>query len=221
MSARGTLLLLGGGGHAAVVADSARSSGWEVAGFLDDAAGHPQADRAGLARLGAPHDLAAVLAALPPGTVALAAVGDPGLRRRWLDLVGKAAAPAIVHDRAVVSPSATLGPGVLIGPLAVVNARAVIQRGAIVNSGAIVEHDCNLGAFCHVAPGAALGGAVRVGPDCLVGINAAVRPGLRLGASARVGAGSVVLADVPDGATAVGAWAGTGDCVPTPAQAGT
>ncbi len=198
MSGR-ALVLLGGGGHAAVVADAARSSGWTVLGFFDDNPQTGSSGPPGLARLGTIGDAAKTGAAL-----AHAAVGSPALRRRWLDAMGGRVAPAIVHAAAVVSPSATIAEGAFIGPGAIVNARASIGRGAIVNSGAIVEHDCVLGAFCHVAPGAALGGGVHVGAEALVGINAAVRPGIRVEAQSTVGAGAVVTRDVPQGATATG-----------------
>ena len=206
MSDSRTLVLLGGGGHAAVVADAARSSGWIIGGCLDDGSEQPRRP-GGLRRLGAIEDLGEVLATVGPGPHSgrgHPAVGDPQLRERWLDALGSAVAPAIVHATAAVSPSAELAEGVFVGPNAVVNARAVVERGAIVNSGAIVEHDCVLEAFCHVAPGAALGGGASLGRAGLVGINAAVLPGVRIGASATLGAGAVAADDVPDGATAVG-----------------
>ncbi len=205
MSRARTLLLLGGGGHAAVVAESARAAGWSVAGYLDDAEPGPGAARFELLRLGAIDDYPSVMRGLA-GTdaVAHAAVGDAGLRRRWLQLVGDAAAPAVIHPSAIVSPSAEIAEGTFIGPGRIVNARSVIERGAIVNSGAIVEHDCVLGAFSHVAPGAVLGGGSVVGPEALVGVNAAVLPGVRIGARASLGAGAVALSDVPEATTAVG-----------------
>ena len=46
-------------------------------------------------------------------------------------------------------------------PLAVLHADAQVGRGCIVNSAAVVEHDCRLGDWVHVSPGAALGGGAR------------------------------------------------------------
>ena len=72
------------------------------------------------------------------------------------------------------------------------------------NSAAIVEHDCRLGAFCHIAPGAVLTGDVRVGEDTLIGAGAVVCPGLRIGRRVTLAAGAAATADLPDQARAAG-----------------
>jgi len=195
-----SLVLLGGGGHAAVVAEAARSAGWTLCGYLDDAQDTEIAIHLGLQRLGAIRDIDRI----PTAALGHAAIGDAKLRRQWLDALGDRAAPAIVHETAVVSPSASLAQGSFVGPRAVVNAGAVVGRGVIVNTAAIVEHDCVLEAFCHVAPGAAMGGAAVAGEQCTIGLNASVLPGVRIGASATLGAGAVAVTDLPDGATGVG-----------------
>jgi acetyltransferase EpsM len=192
-------VLIGGGGHALVVADAARRSGLEVAGFLDDDA------RASLARearhLGGLFDW-------PSGGRLVIALGCLP-RRRSIIATGAASGAAdrfmtITHPAAIVSTSATIGPGVFIGPGAIVNSRADLGPHAIVNSGAIVEHDCRIGVNAHVAPGAALGGGVIVGSDTLVGLGSRILPRIRIGAGCTIGAGAVVTRDVPDGATALG-----------------
>ncbi len=200
MNDLGSLVLLGGGGHAAVVAEAARTCGWTIVGYLDDGPATEAARLVGLQHLGAIHDLDR----FPTAALGHAAVGDGALRRRWLDALGDLVAPAIVHESAVVSPSARLAEGCFIGPRAVVNARATVGRGVVVNTGAIVEHDCVLGAFCHIGPGAALGGAATVGEEATVGLNASILRRVRIGASATLGAGGVAVRDLPQGVTAVG-----------------
>ena len=204
MTSKPTLLLLGGGGHAAVVADAASAAGWSIAGYLDNDDTTNALQDLGLMRLGGIADLKDALGALDRTAAAHAAVGDGDLRRQWLDRAGDAIAEAIVHPSAVVSPSAILEAGSFIGPRAIVNARAVVRRGAIVNSGAIVEHDCEVGRYSHIAPGAVLGGGAQIGPGALIGMNAAVLPGLRVGGGATLGAGAVAVGDIPPGVTAVG-----------------
>ncbi|MHC5025562.1 MAG: NeuD/PglB/VioB family sugar acetyltransferase [Planctomycetota bacterium] len=202
MHPAGDLLLLGGGGHARVVAATARTVGWTIVGCLDssgpDGAGAPD-----LPCLGVPADLDRILAGSPAARVH-AAVGDSEVRRRLLDAAGDRVAGPIVHAAAVVVASAQLADGVFVGPRAVVNADTRLERGAIVNTGAIVEHDCSIGPFAHVAPGAILAGGVSIGAGSLVGAGATIVPGVTIGRRAVVGAGAVVLADVPDESTVVG-----------------
>jgi len=193
---RRALVLLGGGGHAAVVADAARLVGWVLLGiYADDPPELEALD--GLEHLGTIADAATALAGEIDPVAAHAAVGDAALRRAWLESLPDVDLPAVVHPRAIVSPEAAVRAGAFVGPGAIVNAGAVIERGAIVNSGAIVEHDVRVGAFAHVAPGAVLGGAASVGADALVGLNATVLPGRTIGAGATVGAGAVAVRDVP------------------------
>lgn len=198
------IILFGGGGHAAVVAEAAKGAGLLMVGYLDDAEpATPDSPVVGFKRLGAIADLPAVMK-LHRHAFFHAAIGDPVLRKKWLDLPAPRPTPAIIHPSAVVSPSAKIAEGVFIGANAVVNARANIGRGVIINTGAIVEHDCDLGEFCHIAPGCVLSGSVKIGQATLIGANSSVIPGVRIGKGCTVGAGSAVVSDIPDGATAVG-----------------
>jgi UDP-perosamine 4-acetyltransferase len=211
MSQPRDLILLGGGGHAAVVAESARAAGWDVTGYLDDdPATEAQAREVGLTRRGALADLADLAGA--PGRAAIhAAVGDGGSRAKWLELAkgfGLKIA-TIIDPSATISPSARIGEGVFIAPHAVINARARIERGAIVNTFAIVEHDCEVGAFCHVAPRSILSGGAVIGEGSLIGAGAIVCPQARIGRAVTLGAGAVVTTDIDDDCTAVGVPART------------
>lgn len=203
-----SISLVGGGGHALVVADAALRAGLSLAGFYDDdedavlASGEPSA-----ARLG---DIASLEAQELDNAPWILAVGDLGTRRWLIDRLYKAEddAAMVVHPAAVVSESAVVAGGVWIGPGAVVHTRARVLDHAIVNSGAVIEHECLIAENAHIAPGAILGGRVSVGNDTLVGLGARVLPGVRIGSGCTIGAGAVVLRDVPDGARVVGVPAG-------------
>ncbi|NRA56776.1 MAG: NeuD/PglB/VioB family sugar acetyltransferase [Phycisphaerales bacterium] len=187
----GAIVLVGGGGHAKVVADSVRAFGVSIAGFVDD---DPNATMPSLDHLGG------LDAVREPWIMC---VGDVPTRLLLLDRLDGVAA-SVMHPSAVVGERVELGAGMFIGPNAVVNADAIIGDHAIVNSGAIVEHDASVGRASHVAPGAVLCGAADVGEGCLVGAGAVVLPGVRIGDHAVIGAGSVVTADVPPHRRAVG-----------------
>ncbi|MCA9289755.1 MAG: hypothetical protein KDA25_01430, partial [Phycisphaerales bacterium] len=102
-------LVLGRGGHAAVVVDALHAVGAVVLGALDDDPDPRAATPPDVTRLGRLDDLDAVLDAHPEITLVHAAVGDPHTRERWLARIDDARLRPIVHPSAVVSPSATLG----------------------------------------------------------------------------------------------------------------
>lgn len=209
---RSALVLIGGGGHAIVVAEAARLADHPIVGFLDD---HPAAPLAAIL-IDLPHPFPAPPCLGPLEAVAAAgqhawilALGDLRARRaalrRMMGATGISGKPcSVIHPTAIVSPSALVGPGTFIGPGAVVHARARVGAHGIINSGAIVEHDCVLDENVHIAPGAVLAGGVTVGHDTLVGLGSRVLPQVRIGHLAVVGAGSVVLGGVADGATVAG-----------------
>ena len=197
------LIVLGGGGHGRVVADTARRSGrWEQILFLDDAPARTRAE-SDFAILGTCNDLDQVLRA---GDECVVAIGDNAQRRALLDQVEEHAAPlaTVIDPSAAVSADAQLGPGTVVLPQGAVNIGAVLGRGCIVNTGATVDHDCRLGECVHVAPGAHLGGDVAAGDLAWIGIGASIRHGMRIGARAMVGAGAAVVSDVSTGTTVVG-----------------
>jgi sugar O-acyltransferase (sialic acid O-acetyltransferase NeuD family) len=189
------LLLIGGGGHALVVAEAARLSGWVLNGVYDDVDDPVVCRMFGLTRLG-------TMSSLVGGTVRLAgewhlALGNLQVRARLMERLGGEAA-TIIHPRAFVAPSAKVETGAFVGALAVVHTGASIGAHAIINTGAIVEHECEVGSNTHVAPGAVLGGNVRVGAHTLLGLGCRVAPGIAVGRGCVVGAGAVVIRDVPD-----------------------
>ena len=201
----GDLVILGGGGQAAVVAESAARAGWRVVGFAAAVAATAATDVATLgdpdcAMTGGPR----IEAMIAQGARLHAAVGAAEVRERWFSRFGAANFASVVDPSAVISPSAHVGAGVYIGVGAVVNARAAIEAGAIINTRAIVEHDCTVGAFSHIAPAAVLCGSVRVGRCAQVSAGAVVIPVRRIGDGAMVGAGAVVVRDVPAGMTVAG-----------------
>lgn len=193
------ILLVGGGGHALVVAEAALAAGRRLVGFLDDSAD---------ARLKTVTKRVGGLALLDNEDISrrheiILAVGDLRLRAALLPRL-RGAVATVVHPRAFVSPSATIGQGAFVAPGAVVHSRASVGEHCTVNSGAIVEHDVTLGANSHAAPGAALGGEVAVGEGTLIGLGARVLPGVRVGRGCVVGAGAVVIQDTADGVCLVG-----------------
>ncbi|MBS1512366.1 MAG: acetyltransferase [Bacteroidetes bacterium] len=140
------------------------------------------------------------------------AVGDNGIREKiFQSLATKKIFPLnAIHPSAVIDVSATIAAqGVMIAARAVINPLAQIGTGAICNTGSIIEHECVVGNFAHIAPGAVLCGNVKVGHNSFVGANAVIKQGVTIGNNVMIGAGAVVLKDVPDNTTVVGVPAQT------------
>ena len=117
-------------------------------------------------------DLIYVAVSNPEGT--FIAVGNNRHRQSEVLSRGDIKYPILIHPSAVVSPSADIGPGTVIMAGAVVQARAKIGAHCILNTLCSVDHDCVVGDFVHIAPGAHLCGTVTVGEGTMVGTGVRV-----------------------------------------------
>lgn len=201
------IIIVGAGGHAAVVADALLASGETVLGFTDSDPVKHGGTLCGLPVLGADDD---VLRGRDVDHLLLAngigGVRTDGVRRkvqRRLEALGWRFA-SVRHPRSVVSAHATLAPGTQVLAGAIVQAGAGLGEGCIANTAAVIEHDTLLGEFVHVAPGAVVCGEVRIGEHSHVGAGAIVRQSLSLGPRTLVAAGAVVVSDFQGDGTLIG-----------------
>jgi sugar O-acyltransferase (sialic acid O-acetyltransferase NeuD family) len=201
------ILLIGGGGHCKSVLDSLLElNEYAEIGIVD------KKENIGKSVMGVPvvgcdDDLAALFRdGYGYAFVTVGSIGNPTLRIKLFNLLNKIGyeIPIIIDGSAKVSKHAIIEQGVFIGKQTIVNAGALIQNGAIINSGSIVEHDCQIGAFSHIAPGVVLGGGVVVGEHSHVGSNATIKQQIQIGSNSIIGMGSVVLQNIDSNTTAYG-----------------
>lgn len=205
------IIILGGGGHAKVLAEALRAGGVTVLGMTD-------ADPAkrGTAVLGVPVlGTDAELERHGPGSVllvnGLGSVEQTAGRAALFDAFkaqGYAFA-TVVHPSAVIAADVKLGEGTQVMAGAIIQPGTTVGRNSIVNTGAVVDHDCAVGDHVHIAPGATLSGTVCIGNRAHVGTGATVIQGIAVGSGCLVAAGAVVVEDVPDGASVRGVPART------------
>lgn len=203
------VVIWGASGHALVLMDMFDRLGYHAAAFVDnDPARASPID--GVPVLHGEAGLDDWLAGVDPAEQSyLVAIGGPaaGRARRQIGALlrtkGLAPAPAC-HPDASIARTAKLGSGVQVLANAAVTAHASIGDQCILNTGASVDHECEIAAGVHVAPGAVLTGLVRVGMDSFIGAGSVVLPRLTIGSNTIVGAGSVVTRDLPDNAVAYG-----------------
>lgn len=115
-----------------------------------------------------------------------------------ISLVEARAASVVQMDEVAIQNGACLSPFVTLA------SNVHIGRCFHANLYSYVEHDCVIGDFVTLAPGAKVNGNVSIGDHAYIGSGAIIRQGTKIGAGAIIGMGAVVTRDVPPGVTVVG-----------------
>lgn len=191
--------VLGGGGHAKVAVATLRSMGNVVNAIFDDAP----------AKIGQQLLGVEIESITPPPNwwrekkrSAFIAIGDNAIRMQLSSL--DADWMVAKHTDSVVHESVEVGDGTLICVGVVVQPDATLGRHVIANTSCSIDHDCTVGDFAHVGPGAVLAGGVQVGTTAFIGAGATIMPGVSIGSGAVVGAGAVVTSSVAEGQMVAG-----------------
>ena len=194
------LLIIGAGGHGAVVANVADEMEvfTEIA-FLDDGE-ILQCLRFPV--IGKTQDISQYVQEYE----FFVAIGNGVTRKKVMEniqaLGGTIA--TLIHPKAVIAKGVTLGEGTVVMAGAVIEPRAQVGKGCIVNTSSSLNHDVVLGDFVHVAVGAHLAGTVKVGDICWIGIGAVIKNNVNVCSQAFIGAGCVVIKDINEVGTYVG-----------------
>ena len=179
-----SVLIIGAGGHGAVVLDILRTAGvYRPIGFID-------ADPAliGTQIHGVP--VLGHLNALPKlkkqAKRAIVAIGDNRARRTTAAKVVAAGFELInaIHPSAVVSKTAVMGRNIVLAAGVIVGTSARVGDSALINTGATIDHECEIAEAAHIGPGARLAGRVQIGAAAFVGIGAVIIQCLRIGEEA-------------------------------------
>jgi len=197
------MILIGYSGHAFVVCGIFRAAGKNVTGYCDVA--EKEYNPFNLPYFGSENSETGLEALKQNGF--FIAIGDNQLRSKvYTNLQQKQLKAAnAIHPSAVIDVSASIAKqGIMIAAHVTINPLASIGTGAICNTGCIIEHECVVGEFAHIGPGAVLCGNVKIGNGSFVGANAVIKQGITVGKNATIGAGAVVVKDVADGLTVVG-----------------
>lgn len=191
------LVILGGGGHARVLADTLLQLGRPLLGYTAPADGGELAP--GVAWLGDD----GWLEGQPPAGLALVnGLGTTGrgnprqaLFSHWTARAYRFA--TVIHPQAILpGQPPRLGQGVQLLAGAVLGPGVTLGNDCLVNTRAVVEHDCRLGDHVHLATGAILCGGCAVGDGVHVGAGAVVIQGIQIGYGAIIAAGAVVTENV-------------------------
>ena len=104
--------------------------------------------------------------------------------------------PSVVSPTAIINRNVKIGKGTVIMDGVVINVDTKIGEYSIVNTNSTIEHDCKIGDFVHIAPGVTMSGNVTIGNNCMIGVGSIIIQGIKIIANTFVGAGSVVTKNI-------------------------
>jgi sugar O-acyltransferase (sialic acid O-acetyltransferase NeuD family) len=199
------IVLIGYSGHAYVIVSILESTGQEVTAYCDQ--NEKEQNPFKLIYLGKESE-AKALEYLDKNNYIIC-IGDNKIRQKVFNNLTtneKIKLPLnAVHKNTIIDRTAQIeNGGVMISANVIINPLVQIKKGVICNTGCVIEHECIIGEFAHIGPGAVLCGNVKIGFNTFIGANSVVKQNVTIGNNVTVGAGSVVLRDLPDGVTVYG-----------------
>lgn len=200
-------LIIGGGGHAAVLAEILLKQGKKIVGVVA-----PEIIAGQIIFREIPHfkndddvlrfDKSEIM--LVNG---IGAMPNQNLRERLYHYYKKSGYQfaTIIADTVTVSDYATLAEGVQLMNNVVVNVGTSIGENSIVNTSSSVDHDCTIGAQCHIAPGVTMSGQVIIENNVHIGTGANIINNVGIGKNAIISVGANVTKPVKDNEIVFGA----------------
>lgn len=196
------LIIIGGGGHARVLADILDEMGsCDVIGFTDVMF----REVPGVEYIGDDREVEKYTTDKVQLVNGVGSVRRPQHRQEVYEKFrsGGYRFFSVIHPRADMSSRISLGEGVQIMRGVVINPGTTIEENVIINTSASVDHDCVIGAHCHIAPGVILCGEVKIGWGCHIGTGVKIIQGITIGDNVLIGAGETVKEDLSSGTTFV------------------
>lgn len=193
-------ILLGGGGHARVVAELAMLNNFNIIGVIDPKyVKQAQWDYA----INCFENEEVIMNFSTEELSLLNGIGSiPGSESMRRIIFKKFYAqgfkfPSLIHPQAVISKTAHIDQGVQLMAGVIVNAKSSIGLNTLINTGAIIEHDCIIQDHVHIAPRAVLCGGVVLNKNVHIGAGAIILQNVSIGENSIIGAGAVVRHSIP------------------------
>ncbi len=202
------LLILGAGGHAKVVKETAIETGqFNSFYYLDD---NLDLKKNNLNVVGKLKDLFQDKIRKNYSS-AFIAIGNSNKRESLFNNLTKAGynLPLLIHPTSWVSKSAKISNGSLVLANSTIQANVNIGSSVIINNNCSIDHDSIIKDASHICPGVNLAGNVQIGKRVWVGIGSSVIQNIKIGDDVYIGGGSLVTKSIPDSTKAYGVPAKT------------
>lgn len=193
------VVLIGGGGHAKVIADIVLRSGDTLLGFLDDSL-PVGTSICGFKVIGRVEDYEKFKSAY-----FLIAIGSNEVRKTISEKLTQVNWYTAVHPSVQISTlGVSIGEGSVIMANSVIGSCADVGKHSIINTSCVIEHDNHIGDYTHISPNATLCGTVSVGNLCHIGAGATVINNISVCENVCIGAGATVIRNIEKSGTYVG-----------------
>jgi len=186
-----SIYIYGASGHGLVVADIAKSLGYNEIIFIDDGKkSYPSFDD-----IKNNSNIPICLA-----------IGNNNIRMKLFKKIESHdfEIVSLIHPSAIISSDVKIGKGTVIMPNVVVNAASYIGNAVILNTSCVIEHECNIEDYVHISPNVALAGNVKVKKFTHIGIGTNIIQGIIINENCIIGAGSVVTKNIQNNKKAYG-----------------
>lgn len=199
------VLIIGAGGWgrealAQMQSDEAYDKEWTIKGFLDNRPHMLDTFDCGLSILGDPMSYQP-----QPGEAFVCATGNPQARHFYTQpLLDKDALFISIRTRTNLNQRVHMGKGCFFSPYLSISPDVYIGDFVNIQTQSIISHDVYIGEYSQIGAMVFIGGNVRIERFSTIHPHTTILPGIQIGEGAVVGAGSVVVKNVPAGATVFG-----------------
>ncbi len=201
-----SIIIVGSGGHACVVADVLFSMGVAVLGFTDvkEKLGHKVLGN--LSVVGTDEILEDYNSDEVDVVIGVGYLPNNDLRHKLYNDIKKKHLHirSIIHPSAVIGQEVNVGEGVQIFAGSILQAKVQLGDNVIINTGVNIDHHSKIGNHSHIAPGAVICGDVEIGNNSFIGAGVCIIQGISIGDNVVVGAGVTVRNNIQSGNVYVG-----------------
>ena len=190
------VILIGGGGHAKVLADTLRLLEIPILGIVDPQLSHsPFFDIPCLGSDEAVFDYSPDKVNLVNGIGSVCSLAN---RKRVYEKFKHHhyTFQSVIHPSAVIASQVQLGEGVQLMAGSVLQVGVHLGNNSLVNTAATVDHDSQVGHHVHIGPGVTISGSVLVQDEVHIGCGAVIIQQMTVGFGAVIAAGAVVVSHV-------------------------
>lgn len=200
------IIIIGGGGHAKVIASLLKKhNDWNPIGYTDL---KDNGELLGLPYLGTDDIISQLMEKenLQYAVIGIGQIKNIQIREKIIAKIENTniILPPIISPDALINEGVKIDNGTVIMDGAIIQPDVKIGKYSIVNTGTTIDHDCEIGDFVHIAPGVNLSGEVKIQNNVLIGTGAKVIQDIRIVENVIVAGGSAVMGDLVESGKYIG-----------------